>query len=297
MDGRGGCCIARYAAAGIYDMSKMDRIMLRFRPIAPKPAAAGSVSPGFAPENNNEASGKSGRGKRRYSRDHGSGGSAKRYGNRKRKASSEESDNPVQKTSSGGAVSGGEAVVTLPLLPETPDRKDCPASGSPSDQKGRSGTIWLNFRCNDKDNPLEHVPDRRVAVPPQAQLQPGAIVTVECVTEAWVDSSGLGCTDEERLVNLEWDTCPGFVTDRAGRVVWTNRAYRMMVGSEMMTWLVMKERAAPITFPAFTCRVRLQYAWRKEKVAMLTVPCDVWRMDDGGFAWRLDVKAALCLGR
>ncbi|KAL0415716.1 UNVERIFIED_CONTAM: hypothetical protein Slati_3403500 [Sesamum latifolium] len=42
----GGCCIARYAG-GAYDKSKVDRIMQRFRPIAPKPAAGGgSLSAG-----------------------------------------------------------------------------------------------------------------------------------------------------------------------------------------------------------------------------------------------------------
>ncbi|CBI15623.3 unnamed protein product, partial [Vitis vinifera] len=46
MDAKGGCCIARYAG-GAYDMSKVDRIMLRFRPIAPKPTSAGSVSGGW----------------------------------------------------------------------------------------------------------------------------------------------------------------------------------------------------------------------------------------------------------
>nr|POE72662.1 hypothetical protein CFP56_18663 [Quercus suber] len=50
MDGRGGCCIASYGANGVYDMSKMDMIMLRFRPIAPKPAAGAGSSGGSLPE-------------------------------------------------------------------------------------------------------------------------------------------------------------------------------------------------------------------------------------------------------
>ena len=88
MDGRGGCCIARYAGAGAYDMSKVDRIMLRFRPIAPKPVAGGTNSAGGG-----------GRQKRKCAR-------SVNNNKRRRKQSSAEKD---------------DAVVTLPLLPEAPD--------------------------------------------------------------------------------------------------------------------------------------------------------------------------------
>ncbi|KAK9278175.1 hypothetical protein L1049_027735 [Liquidambar formosana] len=306
MDGRGGCCIARYAG-GVYDMSKVDRIMLRFRPIAPKPAATGgSSSGGSTPENNNEVQVKSGRGKRKYVRDNTS--SNNKRCNKKRKASPEEKNEGFS----------GDTVVTLPLLPETPDRKDSPARASPTTdhpdltttatiKQVKNVPIWLNF-----NNSMSDIMNRQVhgfcgsdrtVVMPQPVRPVGSCVTVECVTDTWVDvaGEGLGCTDEERRKNLEWDTCPAFISDGLNRVTWTNRAYRRMVGQvdlseeEMMVWLVMKE-GVPVTYPAFTCRVRLQYTCGKER-SSLTLPCDVWRMDGGGCAWRLDVEAALSLGR
>lgn len=67
---------------------------------------------------------------------------------------------------------------------------------------------------------------------------------------------------------------------------------------EVKVWLVTKEKLVPYMYSsAFTCWVRLQYAWKEEKFSSQMVPCDVWRMDCGGFAWRLDVEAALGLGR
>ncbi|XP_059655139.1 uncharacterized protein LOC132302320 [Cornus florida] len=293
MDGRGGCCIARCAGGGgaaAYDMSKVDRIMLRFRPIAPKPATSGSVS-GGSPPGNNEVYVRSGRCKRRYVKD---SNNRRSYHNRKRKASSEETD----KTTSGGSDSSGDTVVTLPLSPEIPDRKVSPAR--------KSGPMWLSFNNHgvmdddDNDNDDRVVVgkglDRTAVVAPRPVRVVGTVVTVECVTDTWVEGDGLGCTDEERMMNLERDTCPGFVSDGLDLVGWANGAYKDMVGQggggeAVVVWLVMKERV-PVGFPAFTCRVRLQMEKRS-----LTLPCDVWRMDGGGCAWRLDVKAALSLGR
>ncbi|CAK9172555.1 unnamed protein product [Ilex paraguariensis] len=310
MDGRGGCCIARYGG-GSYDMSRVDRIMLRFRPIAPKPTVGGSVFCGSTPENS-EVQARTGRGKRRYVKD-----GNKRFNNsRKRKASPDKTD-PCDKSNSGGSVSGGETVVTLPLLPETPDRKDSPTRGSPSDQSNVTITtspvknvpIWLSF---DNSHPVNdsHVAsgvghvgaglNRTVVMMPQPVRLVGSYVTVECVTDTWVDGFGLGWT-EERMMHLESDACPGFISDGLNRVKWTNGAYREMLGqgqvdgAEAMVWLVMKEGVSlPVLCPTFTCRVRVTCG--KER-SSLTLPCDVWRMEGGGFAWRLDVKAALCLGR
>ncbi|GFZ07880.1 hypothetical protein Acr_19g0008170 [Actinidia rufa] len=263
MEGRGGCCIARYTGGGgAYGTSKVGQIMLRFRPIAPKPAAVGSVS-----TENTEINVKNGR------------------------ALSEESD----PHSAGRSFSGGDEVVTLPLLPENPDRKDSPAS-YPS--------VWLSFSNNDPhaspdDGHVSSGSNPTVVVMPQPARFVGSIVTVECVMDTWVDSYGLGCSDEERVRILDLDTCPGFVSDSFDCVGWTNGAYREMVGhrggGEVLVRLVVKERA-PMTCVGFTCRVKVQYTCGKERSSM-TVPCDVWKMDGGGFAWRLDVDAALCLGR
>ncbi|XP_058193949.1 uncharacterized protein LOC131310770 [Rhododendron vialii] len=305
MDGRGGCCIAPYAA-GVYDMSKVDRIMLRYRPIAPKPAAGGSVSGGSSPENS-EANASSGRGKRKYVKQRGKKSSNKgcrKYSNKRRKSSSDKTETGQNSSSTGGSVSGGDPAVTLPLLPETPDRRDSPARGSPSERH----TIWLNFSNNDNSNRkmndnreafdvgrVSSWLDRTVVTTPQPTRLVGSIVTVESVADTWVDAYGLGWKDEERMRSLEEDTCPGFVSDGYNRVGWTNEAYREMVGGEVVVWLVMKERV-PITYPAFTCKVKVQYTCGKERCSVV-VPCDAWKMDGGGFAWRLDVKAALSLGR
>ncbi|KAF2316465.1 hypothetical protein GH714_041806 [Hevea brasiliensis] len=107
------------------------------------------------------------------------------------------------------------------------------------------------------------------------------------------------------------DTRPGFISDGSNRVRWVNGAYQSMVSvmkekenegqgqsGEIMVWLVTKEKLIPYMYScAFTCWVRLQYAWKEKKYSSQMVPCDVWRMDCGGFAWRLDVEAALGLGR
>ncbi|KAJ6970701.1 hypothetical protein NC653_035089 [Populus alba x Populus x berolinensis] len=298
MDGRGGCCIARYAGGGgAYDTSKVDRIMLRFRPIAPKPSTAPS-----------SAAYVSGRGKRKYNNTsngsntkkcNSSGGS-----NRKKKVLGEENKVVV------------DSFVTLPLLPEAPGRKDSPAKEPKSEvglcsitpKQVNSTPTWLSFGGNVKDHAGGHnqlvgfgVPADRAAVMPRVMNIVGSCVTLECVTDTWVDVDGLGGTDKEKRVSLEKDTCPGFISDGYGRVTWTNEAYRKMVGQgvrgdhQVFVWLAIKEKA-PVTVSlgghrAFTCRVRVQYQKYN------TMPCDVWRMDTGGFAWRLDVKAALCLGR
>ncbi|XVE56635.1 hypothetical protein DITRI_Ditri04bG0026400 [Diplodiscus trichospermus] len=279
MEGRGECCIARYAAAGVYDMSKVDRIMLRFRPIAPKPATGGSVSP----QGNSEVYPKSRRGKRRHSKEGNTMSNTKRCTRRRR------------------VLSEDNKRVTLPLLPETPDCKDAILK----EEKGGvdEKVMPLGLKFGQADDQKEGFvggsggsANPAVLMPSQAVRMMGSCVTVECMTETWVSGDGLGNTDEERKVNLGRDTCPGFISDGLGRVTWTNGAYKEMVGGEMMVWLVMKERLPMITYPAFTCRMRVQYTCGKE-MSSLTLPCDVWRMNGGGFAWRLDINAALCLGR
>ncbi|KAK7858074.1 hypothetical protein CFP56_014543 [Quercus suber] len=128
MDGRGGCCIARYGANGVYDMSKMDMIMLRLSPPAEKKEAA--------------------------------------------------------------------ARANLPVL------------------------LSFDGKNNNSNNQVGFWSSDRTVV-----MGVGSCVIVECVNDTWT-----------------YDTCG-------------------------------KERSS------------------------ITLPCDVWRMDGGGFAWRLDVKAALSLGR
>ncbi|RZC76695.1 hypothetical protein C5167_000794 [Papaver somniferum] len=154
--------------------------------------------------------------------------------------------------------------------------------------------------------------DRTVVIP-QPVRPVGSCVTVKCITETFGDQEiglgFLGRTDEEKKINLEKDACPGFISDSLNRVRWTNEAYRKLVnqdgfgyGGEQrpeMVWLVTKDNESlPSRCEGFVCRVRLQYTCKKERHSLI-VPCDVWKMNDsgGGFAWRLDVKAALSLGR
>lgn len=275
MDGRGGCCIARYTGGGVSDMSNFGRIMMRFRPIAPKPPSPnGSVSGGGSNSmpQNTDPSVKTGRGKRKYTKDSASAKNTnKKVCNRKRKA-------PPENSASGGSVLGGETVVTLPLFPEKSDVKESKKRAAPS------APSWLSFGVEEREKSAAAVV---------------SWVKVECVTNSSVDCYRLGRTDEERVMGLQRDTCPGFISDSLNRVMWTNGTYRQMVAAgteEVVACLVIKAGVVvPAGVPSFTCRVRV-VTCGKDKISV-TLPCDVWRMDTGGFAWRLDTTVALSLGR
>ncbi|XP_024971659.1 uncharacterized protein LOC112510470 [Cynara cardunculus var. scolymus] len=344
MNGRGGCCIARHAGGGggMYGMSKVERIMLKYRPIAPKPVAAGSGSGGSTTENSDGGYVKCGRGKRKYVRVNKNNkkkdDSKRCSGDEKRKMSASSSSPPPPSSEQESVSRGGDAVVTLSLLPETPDRKgNSPVSDFPdllsadpttkawncncNNKKKSTTPVWLSFNNQEEKVRYGHVgrvdPDPVVIKPPSPPLPPRlqvvSQVTVECVTDTWVGVEGLGCTDEERVKNMERDTCPGFISDGQDRVVWANKAYRQMAGvgqmiggEDMSVVLVRKDKwmAAPVTYPAFTCKVKVCSAVHSQHTSSpsppsptLTLPCDVWRMKRGACAWRLDVKAALSLGR
>lgn len=283
-----GLCMER-CAGGAQDNAIINRIMLRFRPIAPKPAAGGSSSGGSTSENRNVVVAR-GRGKRKYVR-------VRKYNRcrRKKRTAEEEIRDGLEKT-----------VQTLQLLPEKADGSDSPA-----------GASWCNLERSETTKPIRETPpfwltfngentwsalDRGV-VREATMIVVESWVTVECVRSACMEGGGLGSTDLERRKNLEGDTCPGLISDGLNKVEWVNDAYKRMVSQEISNgrwpecwvWLVAKEKL-PYMYPAFTCRVRLQYTFGKEKHSQ-TVPCDAWRMDRGGFAWRLDIKAALSLGR
>lgn len=143
----GGCCIVRYGHnpnyynySPNYDLSKMDRIMLRFRPIAPKPIPGGGpLSTGGAL--NDDVKAGPGRGKRR----NGTASTASKGGGKRRKPRSPDHHDNKK-------LSDGEAkchVVTLPLLPETPDLV------SPRMNQGpRSAPMWLSFRGDDQEDQI-----------------------------------------------------------------------------------------------------------------------------------------------
>ncbi|THU46626.1 hypothetical protein C4D60_Mb09t06910 [Musa balbisiana] len=275
-----------YGGGGDADVArKVGRVMIRFRPIAPKPAA-GSLSAVAAPA---EAAVAARRPKRKGSANPASGASG-------RKPRKEEA-NP----------SPSSTIVTLSLIPETPERK-----GDREAAPKRSTSF---------PSPPSAVVVPRV-VPPVGAI--GSWVTVECVTDAWREGEVAWRSDEAvaAAAALAADECPGFVSDEWDRVTWINEAYRRMVVGTAQRCSSLKGggaaekeeevRVGLVTqglLPAsgrcwaFTCWVRVWYAWRLRRTkgppspssSSLAAPCDVWRLDGGVCAWRLDVKAALSL--
>lgn len=289
MDLRGGCCIARYVP-GASHVSTVDKIMLRFRPIAPKPAAGATASDGSSSETS-DAFLRNGNTKRKYVRD--SNYTSKRRICRRKNSNSSPEQKQKQTT----------PAVTLPLLPETPDRKDFPA-------KDLTPSPVRNNNNNNSSNKSKKLNIINKNVPVWVSFENRSLtmmggwcscVTVEGVTDTCLESEWLGSTDEERRLNLSNDTCPGFISDGYGRVTWTNEAYGKMMmmkgeGDEGQGPVLLVNKVNTVVpHASFTCLVRVvQYSCGKERNS-LTVPCDVWRMDCGGFAWRLDVKTALSL--
>ncbi|XP_044479478.1 uncharacterized protein LOC123206354 [Mangifera indica] len=281
----------------------INRTMLRFRPIAPKPASNGTVSGGLGVDNNKSLV-SSKRSKRKYV------GVRKNKGyKRKNRISPHEG---VNKT-----------VVTLQFFPEKTDSEK-------SDSNTKTQEPWCNIDDNNNnivdpmvsskgggvvevyDHELNHQIEKKGFGLSVQTMVVESWVTVESVTETSMDGRGLpGSTDFERMNNLKEDTCPGFISDGLNRVQWVNGAYKRMVmgrnnsnngykeggeSPEIMVELIMKEKLPVCVYSSFTTRVRVQYTWQKENYSKM-VPCDVFRMDCGGFAWRLDIEAALSLGR
>ncbi|RVW14136.1 hypothetical protein CK203_084890 [Vitis vinifera] len=120
-----GLCMER-CAGGAQDNAIINRIMLRFRPIAPKPAAGGSSSGGSTSENRNVVVAR-GRGKRKYVR-------VRKYNRcrRKKRTAEEEIREGLEKT-----------VQTLQLLPEKADGSDSPA-----------GASWCNLERSETTKPI-----------------------------------------------------------------------------------------------------------------------------------------------
>ncbi|EHA8586278.1 hypothetical protein COCNU_scaffold000154G000110 [Cocos nucifera] len=322
MERRGGCCIAKYGGEGGGDYRadvawKVGRIMLRFRPIAPKPPAAAPVAAASTAETRT-----AGRARRKAS-----GGGRGTEGSRGRKARKivtgalkgdtgackEEKEEKLSSSSSESSAAGSGTTVTLSLMPETPERKD---DAPPVEIPAVSYVIpaWLRVREGGSGGGGGRGGE---VVVPRPVRPAGSWVMVECVTDKWRDGEvGAGTTggDEAVRAALEADeTCPGFISDVCDRVTWTNDAYRRMVvgpaaedgkveGTEeeeeeedVRVALATRGMVPGATCRAFTCRVRVRYASRRRGRGSLAAPCDVWRMDDGGYAWRLDVKAALSL--
>ncbi|KAK8928304.1 hypothetical protein KSP39_PZI017153 [Platanthera zijinensis] len=293
--GGGGCCVAGEDVAW-----RMGRILLRYRPIAPKPLAAGTALGGVV-----QATLSGGcRERRRGGTRRQSGPAGGRRGRKSRKVQAAASRDAA------GMLGDATAVVTLPLMPETPERKE-----------GAHAVGWKAWESKE----ATEVRRSAAVVAPRPVRVVGVSVTVEGVSEAWdVDlCRGMAGVEEIRTL-LDSDDSPAFISDAENRVTWTNAAYRRMVvggggavsqnsssSSSCSASIWPREAAADEEVlrvalltrgllpggacRGFTCMARVRYVCRRRGMVSLSSPCDVWRLEDGSLAWRLDVKAALSL--
>ncbi|KAL9323689.1 hypothetical protein ACSQ67_008546 [Phaseolus vulgaris] len=244
MDGGDVWSVAACADANA--ASHVNRIMLRFRPIAPKPVA-GSSSAAAACGGGGEVSQSSNvsvlgkRPKRKYVRIRRNSGYV-----RKNSSSSVNGDgNDIDQSSE-------VAVVTLQLMPE----KEAPGGDS------AAGDSWCkNVDLDLTVEKIQIVENRKPKAPcaPAEEGKEGKgsdLVAAKKVAESWVtvesvistcmgDGGGLGCTDAEKVRTLGSDTCPGFVCDGSLVVRWVNEAYKRLLASEdIVVWLKVKDSAS-----------------------------------------------------
>jgi hypothetical protein len=268
-------------------------IMLRFRPIAPKPVTGEQT-----PANQSTTASLPGkRTKRKYVRIRRNNGYIRKNSCKK---SSPEEEEIVHH--SNDEMKRNLAVVTLQLMPEK--------AATTTSNVDLNLNLNLNLNLTVENIQILDNLNRSQNNPDLETLNTGKLLDLipaaeKTVVESWITVESVTgmCMVVEKVKNLETDTCPCFITDGNGKVLRVNDAYKKMVVNEeseeveVMVWLKVKESVAwCYSYPAFTCGVRLQYTWRNEKCLKM-VPCDVWRLEcGGGFAWRLDVKAALSLG-
>ncbi|CAE6203454.1 unnamed protein product [Arabidopsis arenosa] len=284
------------------DKTVISKIMQRFRPIAPKPAVGESSDDAKS----SRFLGRNRRSKRKYVRVRDKKTSS--VSNNKNKIIGKKNGcdrGNIKTTDLDKEIDGDDRsdIVTLEFLPEK------------GRDLGNNGNQAGEF-CSDLSdmNPKKSLYGSIIGL--SSSLDRTVMeswLTVECVSDTCTDLGEyhileqLGRMDQgqERVMRmLEVDTCPWLVSDGSNRVCWVNQAYRRMIGAPdvevIRVWLVvamdlMEEIACMVElYGAVTCRVRVRYepsTWRK-----MTVPCDVWRIRSGGFAWRLDVESALRLG-
>ncbi|WOL01246.1 hypothetical protein Cni_G09962 [Canna indica] len=291
---------------------KVGRIMLRFRPIAPRPSCAAAAGSPVVSTATLEPCAPTRRPKRK-----GLANLSSENGGRRRKAKKVEttatavsrlSSKEDEKLSSSSSTSSS-VIVTLPLMPETSERWERPEQ-------------WTKLSSNPITSPAAIAPAwmRRAKGEGAGEIDAGLViaaptvwamrswVTVESVTDTWGEGEVAWRSDEAVRAALAADECPGFISDVWSRVTWTNEAYRrLVVGSSFDTAGRGKEEEEEVTTGlvtqglvtaacrAFTCNVHVSYLRRGKSSSLLAAPCDVWRLDDDGFAWLLDVKAALSL--
>lgn len=273
--------------------------MLRFRPIAPKPV--GDEAAAAADQSRTDLTGR--RVKRKYVRIR-----ARQSKRRPRSKVTEGGKLPSPPENSGvdDAPPPEKKAVTLQLLggrsEAESEREIC--DGSKERERFREN------RCSVDRDGVSYASAAAYgggAADPSAD---GPVVVTWIVVEGVTDKFtgvGLGFSDKEKIYNLEKDTCPGFVSDWRNNVIWVNAAYKRMVAEDelaaaaaaeekgFLVWLVVKEEIPQIC-PSFACRVSVSQQKGQGQKWNKIVPCDVWRMEFGGFAWKLDVNTALSLG-
>lgn len=286
---------SRCIAADGKDNLIIDQIMLRYRPIAPRPLTAESSGQALATK---DGMLKRKRVKRKYVR-------VKKKKSKNTGCSLSINDNgswfDLDKAVAMLEKSkGNELVVTDPLQNVS--------NWISFDLPGNDRKSFMNNLIS--STPSEHLSSDLHGVDLAPAVQPRKVVeswiTMESVTGTCEDRRLLGYTDEEIWKNLESDSCPGFISNSFDEVLWVNPAYRRMLdlnsegrvpAAEVAVWLGVKVEKSMVEkyLPAFSCRVRIVYRLSEKKTQMV-VPCDVCKMDSGGFAWRLDVRSALSLG-
>ncbi|PUZ63391.1 hypothetical protein GQ55_3G064400 [Panicum hallii var. hallii] len=326
MERKGGCCLApRYGAAAAGQQQagaawQMGRIMLKFRPIAPKPAAMAPVpTPAPVPA----AGAGAGRGKRKAV---GGGG---RRGRKPKRAATVAPVVAAPAPAVAGQAAAGDCRKDKDCEKEKSlSSRSSSSSGMtsvdsspppPPQQARQPATLPLMPVSLVEEKPAvaaatgEPAPVASMApasaagaqpVPPRPALGPAAAasswVTVEEVTATWRHG--------EEAPSSAAAEAPAFVSDQWGRVTWTNAAFARAVSADgdEEARAVGLAGALPAwgTCAGFTCRVRVVRHASSDTPrrgvgggSSVVAPCDVWRLDAGGcYLWRLDLQAALTLG-
>ncbi|XP_051200676.1 uncharacterized protein [Lolium perenne] len=260
---QGGCCLAPRCGGDGGQAWQMGNIMLKFRPIAPKPAA---MAPAPVPATATAVGARKGKRK-----------AAGRRGRKSKKAA---------------AV----AVVTA-APPPTPKADVHTGKPLPSPSSSSSGTTSV------ADSSTPPLPDMADLAPAHvhvarhvAALRPAAsCVTVEAVTATWRDGeapAAPACGGGE-----DDEAAPAFASDRWGRVTWTNPAFSRAASASDVVLAARDGAAVPAwgACAGFTCRVRVACGASPRRGGSLVAPCDVWRVGDGGYLWRLDLRTTLTL--
>ncbi|XP_047050527.1 uncharacterized protein LOC124655715 [Lolium rigidum] len=267
---QGGCCLAPRCGGdgGQGQAWQMGNIMLKFRPIAPKPAAM-APAPVTAPAMATAA--------------------GARKGKRKAAAAGRRGRKPKKAT----------AVATATATQKADVHKDKPL---PSPSSSSSGTTSVADSSSPPPPPptLMHAssPNKPADLPPAhvAALRPAAsCVTVEAVTATWRDGeapAAPACAGED-----DDEEAPAFASDRWGRVTWTNLAFSRAASASDVVLAARDGAAVPAwgACAGFTCRVRVACGASPRRGGSLVAPCDVWRVGDGGYLWRLDLRTTLTL--